>query len=196
MIGIVSPHGRAYNPRMNSFAVRPRVADLVFQLYGKPVHPELFDTVAYRRVQHEDFEVAARITRAGHVVTWTNQNVCLTELAEIDLDLPRGGRCLGYRLRGEHAGEHNFGRGVRYQMNFQVEALPPEIFLHVHNEILAAGSKKGLLHNFQPNHRLAVAPLGHITVESRPGCLFVTTFHTFPEEDTIVKSQSLIETRK
>ena len=34
-----------------------------------------------------------------------------------------------------------------------------------------------------------------VTVEARPGCLFVTSFHTFPGEHTVVKTQSLIEKR-
>ena len=78
-------------------------------------------------------------------------------------------------------------------MSFQVETLPPEIFAHVHDEILADGNKHGLLHNFQPTHRLALAPLGYVAVESRPSCLLLSAFHTFPAEHTIVKSQSLIE---
>jgi hypothetical protein len=35
--------------------------------------------------------------------------------------------------------------------------------------------------------------LGYIAVESRSGCLFLSTFHTFPDEHAVVKSQSLIE---
>ena len=85
------------------------------------------------------------------------------------------------------------GPRLHYQTSFQVEALPPEIFLHVHDEILRDGLKRGLLHNFQPNHRLSLAPLGFVAVEARSGCLFISTFHTFPEENTVVKSQSLIE---
>ena len=74
-----------------------------------------------------------------------------------------------------------------------VETLPPDIFLHVHDEILADGGKRGFLHNFQPHHRLALAPLGFITAEARPGCLFLSSLHTFPDEHTVVKTQSLIE---
>jgi hypothetical protein len=35
-----------------------------------------------------------------------------------------------------------------------------------------------------------------VAAEARAGCLIVTTFHTFPDEHTIVKSQSLIEKKK
>ena len=95
--------------------------------------------------------------------------------------------------RGEHSASLPCSHGVNYQANFQVEVLPPEIFFHVHDEILADGGKRGLLHNFQPNHRLSLAPLGFVTIESRPGCLFISAFHTFPDEFTVVKTQSLIE---
>ena len=80
-------------------------------------------------------------------------------------------------------------------MSFQVEVLAPEIFVHVHDEILNDGSKRGLLHNFPSHHRLAIAPLGYVSAEARPGCLFLSSFHTFPNEHTVVKTQSLIERR-
>src|SRR5262245_29363774 len=174
--------------------LRPRVGDLVFQLYGRPLHPELFDILAVRKVQREDYELSVRITRTGHVITWANRDVCLSEVAAAaDQPLPEKRRLLSYRLRGEHSGTLTCAHGIHYQMSFQVEALAPEIFLHVHDEILADGGKRGLLHNFQPNHRLALAPLSFVAVEARPGCLFLSAFHTFPDEHTVVKSQSLIE---
>jgi hypothetical protein len=108
-----------------------------------------------------------------------------------DQELPIKRRLLGHRLRGEQNHRLACAHGINYQMSSQVEVLSPEIFLHVHDEILA--DKRGLLHNFQPHHRLAVAPLGFVAVEARADCLFITTFHTFPDENTVVKSQSLIE---
>jgi len=37
---------------------------LVFQLYGRPLHPELFDILAVaQRCRREDYEVTVRITR-------------------------------------------------------------------------------------------------------------------------------------
>src|SRR5262249_39049221 len=181
---------------MSVYFLRPRVADLVFQLYGRPLHPELFDILAVRKIQREDYEVTVRITRTGHVISWENRDVHLTEVtAAAEQPLPDRRRLLAYKLRGEHSGTLACAAGIHYQMSFQVEVLPPEIYLHVHDEILADGGKRGLLHNFRPNHRLAVAPLGFVSAEARAGCLFLSTFHTFPEEHTVVKSQSLIEKR-
>jgi hypothetical protein len=169
------------------------VCDLVFQLYGRPLHPELFDILAVRKIQREDYELTVRITRTGHVISWGNRDVHLTEVAGGDQLLSEKRCLLQHRLRGERCTTIPLAHGIAYQTSFQVEVLPPEIFLHVHDEILADGGKRGLLHNFQPNHRLALAPLGYISVESRAGCLFLSAFHTFPDEHTVVKTQSLIE---
>jgi hypothetical protein len=174
--------------------VRPSVNELIFQLYGRPLHPELFEILAHRQVRHEDYEVQVRITRTGHVISFENEDVHLSEVtAAADQPLPQKRRLLSYRLRQEQCASLACAHGIHYQVSFQVETLPPDLFLSVHDEILNDGSKRGLLHSFPSWHRLAVAPLGFVTVEARPGCLFLTTFHTFPGEHTIVKTQSLIE---
>lgn len=179
---------------MSVFSLRPRVSDLVMHLYGRPLHPELFDILAVRTVQREDYLLTVRITRTGHVLSWENADVHLTEVtAAADQELPEKRRLLGGKVRGEQCRHLQCAHGVNYQTSFQVEVLPPEIFLHVHDEILADGGKQGLLHNFQPHHRLSLAPLGYIAVESRADCLFLSSFHTFPDEHTVLKTQSLIE---
>jgi hypothetical protein len=179
---------------MGVYSLRPRVSNLVFQLYGRPLHPEFFDILAVRKIQREDYELTVRITRTGHVITWENRDVSLTEVtAAADQPLPEKRRLLSHRLRGEHSDGLLCAHGISYQMSFQVEVLPQEVFLHVHDEILADGGKRGLLHNFQPNHRLSLAPLGFVAAEGRAGCLILTTFHTFPDEHAVVKTQSLIE---
>jgi hypothetical protein len=174
--------------------LRPPVGELVFQLYGRPLHPELFDILAVRKIQHADYVLTVRITRTGHVISWENKDVFLTEVTAASAqDLPERRRLLHYRMRNEHCATLACAHGVHYQVSFQVEVLPPEIFLHVHEEIAADGRKRGLLHRFPAHNRLAVAPLGLICAEARPGCLFLSSFHTFPSEHTVVKTQSLIE---
>ncbi len=180
---------------MSVYFVRPRVADLVFQLYARPLHPEMFETVALRHIEREDYRLTVRITSTGHVITWQSGDLILTELADIDQNFSERRRLLHYRMRGEHAATLPCGDKLTYQVSFQVETLAPEIFRHVHDEILSDGAKRGILHNFQPNHRLTIAPLGYVAVDTRPGCIFLSAFHTFPEENTVVKSQSLIERR-
>jgi hypothetical protein len=174
--------------------VRPPVEDLIFQLYGRPLHPELFDILSLRRIEREDYKLSVWITRTGHVFTWENPDVFLTEVAAAaDQPLPQRRRLMHYRLRSEQSRCLDCAHGIRYQMSFQVEVLAPEIFLHIHDEIVADGGKRGLLHHFAAHDRLGLAPLGFITAEAKPGCLLLSSFHTFPDEYTVVKTQSLIE---
>jgi len=175
--------------------LRPSVQDAIFQLYGRPLHPELFDILATRRLRQGDATLSLWITRTGHVITWQNRRSQLTEVVAADQPLPEWGQLLQHKLRGERCDVLGNLSELNYQVSFQVETLPPHLFLNVHQEILADGRKNGLLHSFAPNHRWALMPLGLINVESRNSCLLFSTFHTFPDDCAVVKTQSLIERR-
>ena len=128
------------------------------------------------------------------MISWENNDVLLTEVtAAAEQELPERRRLLSYRLRNEQTARLVCAHGIHYEASFQVEVLAPEIFLHIHDEIVADGSKRGLLHHFAASDRLGLAPLGFISAEARAGCLILSTFHTFPDEHTVVKTQSLIE---
>lgn len=176
--------------------VRPPVADLDFRVYGRPLHPELFDVLAFRRLRHADFDLAVRITRTGHVISWEDRNVHLTEVTSASgQELPLKRLLHSHRLRQEHAAVVPCLYGVHYQSTSQVEAASPEVFAQIHGEILSDGEKRGFLHHFGECDPRGLAPLGFVLAEFRPGCLFLTSFHTFPSENTVVKTQSLIERR-
>jgi hypothetical protein len=181
---------------MNAHELRPRVAELVFHLYDRPLHPELFDVLTVRRVKRPGFNLTVRITRTGHVISWDSKAGHLTEVtATADTPLPSYRSLVAHKMRGEHCDTLAWAPGLNYQTSFQVETLADEVYAHVHDEILRDGLKRGLLHNFRPNNRLALSPLGYVTTEAWAGNLVVSTFHTFPDERTVVKTQSLIERR-
>ncbi len=173
--------------------VRPRVAELLFRLFDRPLHPELFATVAARRVEANGARVTVRITPAGHVLEWTDGTVTLTELtATADVELPSRGRRLGHPLGGGRGGRCDLGR-VRYQVSSQVEVLAPEQFVRVHEELRSDGARKGLVSHFRGGDRLGLAPLGVVVAEALPCGLAVSAYHTFPVERAVVKTQTLIE---
>lgn len=179
---------------MNEDYYRPSAQKMIFCLYGRPIHPELYETLAFRRIERDDYTLTVQITPTGHVLTWQTADIHLAEMtATGDQLLPSHGKLLRHRFQGGRSGSIKPTNGLSYQMSSQLEVLPPEIFVHVHEELLADGSKRGLLYHHAPHHRLALSPLGYITVEAWRGTLSVNTFHTFPDECTIVKTQSLIE---
>src|ERR1044072_7985414 len=83
-------------------SVRPKVAEVVFQLYGWALHPELFQVYSTRTVKRGDYEATIDITSAGHVVTWRYQGLTLTEVAtNAHHPLPQKRRLVSYRHKGE-----------------------------------------------------------------------------------------------
>ena len=172
---------------------RPKVAELTFQLYGRPLHPELFQIYRTRRVERGKYQAKIDITGAGHVITWRYDGVTLTEVAAAaENPLPKTRRLLFHRLKGEHHDLHR-SRGVVYQMGFQLEIAEPEIFWGFQQELLGDGQRSGLLHKFDGGGRLALGPLSYIHLETRDRALLIQAFHTFPADLAIVKTQSLFE---
>jgi hypothetical protein len=172
--------------------VRPRVADLVFRVFDRPLHPELFDALAVRRVRRCGATLTVRVTPTGHVLEWCRGDAVVTEVtATAEQPLPEGR--FRHKFEGEQRGKWDVAPGLRYEFATQAEALPPEVYVHVHEDLAADGARRGMLFHFRPHHRLGLTPLGFVTVEALPSGLSVAAFHTFPDEFTVVKTQSLIE---
>jgi hypothetical protein len=175
-------------------SVRPKVAELVFQLYGRSLHPELFQVYSTRTVERGGYEATVCITSAGHFVTWRYQGLTLTEVAaSAQHPLPQKRRLLSYRLKGERNDRMECRGGASYQVNFQLEPVEPEVFWTFQQELSHDGERQGMLHRFNSSGRMALGALSYINVETRNRSLLVQAFHTFPDDYAIVKSQSLYE---
>jgi hypothetical protein len=176
-------------------SVRPKVAELAFKLYGRSLHPELFDIYKSRTVERGGYLARIDITSAGHVVTWRYEGLTLTEVAaSAHHPLPQRRRLLSYRLRGQRSDRVKCRGGVTYQMSFQLEPVAPEVFWTFQHELARDGERQGMLHVFRASGRMALGALSYINVETRNRSMLVQAFHTFPDDYAIVKSQSLFET--
>ncbi|MEI6256395.1 MAG: DUF2617 family protein [Planctomycetota bacterium] len=175
-------------------SARPKVTELVFQLYGRVLHPELFETHSSRVIERGEYVAVVAITTAGHVITWRRGGLTLTEVAAgASQPLPQKRRLLSYRINGERSDRMECRGGICYQMSFQLERVEPEVFWAFQGELAAEGRKHGLLHHFSASERLAIGALSWINIETRSKSLFVQAFHTFPDDHAIVKSQSTFE---
>ncbi len=175
-------------------SVRPKVAELAFQLYGRSLHPELFEVHGTRLIERGGYTAKIDITSAGHIVTWRYGGLTLTEVAASACHpLPQKRRLLSYKLKGERHDRVECRGGVIYQMSFQLEPVSPEVFWTFQEELAHDGEKRGLLHVFDASGRMALGALSYINVETRNRSFLVQAFHTFPDDFAIVKSQSLFQ---
>jgi hypothetical protein len=174
--------------------VRPKIAELTFQLYGRPLHPELFEIHETRTIRRGEYEAQINVTTAGHYVTWRYRGLTLTEVCTAaHHPLPQKRRLLTYRLKGERSDRVQCRGGASYQMSFQLEPVDPEVFWTFQQELALDGQREGLLHVFNSSGRMVLGALTYINVETRNKSMLVQAFHTFPDDCAIVKSQSLFE---
>lgn len=178
-------------------SARPRVTELAFQLFGRALHPELFDIYQTREVERGGYTARIQITSAGHLITWRYQGMTLTEVAaSAQHPLPQRRRLMSYKLKGERSDRVDCRGGIRYQFSFQLEPVAPEIFWMFQEELAHDGERKGLFHSFDASGRMALGAVSYINVETRNRSMLVQAFHTFPDDYAIVKSQSLFELPK
>jgi hypothetical protein len=173
---------------------RSRVADLSFQVFGRVLHPDWFAVRAHRRVGHGAWVADIRIIEGGHAILW---KMGPTRVAEIltgrETALPVPGLLFHSSVRHDRSATLRPTARAEYQTCFEVERIDPEVFGHLCDEVTLDARRGGLFHRFAPTSRLCPAPLSHIRIEARAKGLSVQTFHTFPDEQAIVRTQSLFE---
>lgn len=173
---------------------RPDVGTLVFRLFGRSVHPELFDTFARTEIKQNSYTANVLICDAGHMLSFRHNGQVLCEVAtSADHPLPQRKQVIARRLRGQRNESVEHDAGILYHVSFQVERLEPDVFLHFQDELLADCNRSRVAHQFAPASRLSPAPLSFIQLEEHPHSLLVHAFHTFPENCAVVKTQSLFE---
>jgi hypothetical protein len=175
-------------------SLRPKAAELVFQVFGRTLHPELFQLCATREIDRGNYQATLAITDSGHLITWRHAGTTLTEVATgVAQPLPQKRRLLAHRIAAERSDRVQCRGGVTYETCFQLETVPAELFWSFQQEILIAGSRRGLLHRFAAAGRLSTGAVSWIDLETRPRGLLLQAYHTFPDDLAIVKSQSLFE---
>jgi len=175
-------------------SVRPKIAELVFQLYGRPLHPELFQIYSSRTVSRGDYSVKIDITSAGHVITWRYAGLTLTEVATaVHHPLPQKRRLMSHKLHGERNDRLDVRGGASYHVSFSLESVHPDVFWTYQQELSIDGEREGMLHRFDSSGRMALGAISYVNLQSRNRQLLVRAFHTFPDDYAIVKSQSLFE---
>lgn len=173
---------------------RPNVTEIVFHLYGRSVHPELFEVYAETVVAQHEFQARLRICEAGHTVSVTYRNETITEVTtSSNTQLPKRKRVLEHKLRGYRDQSHQFEHGVQYHTSFQLERLDAEIFRGFHQELVGDCDRADIAYQFPIGSRLNPGPLSLIRTDVGPQSLLVHAYHTFPDECAVVKTQSLFE---
>ena len=182
-------------PRIMTVAfARPDVSDLMFRLYGRSIHPELFTTYAESKIEQNDYVASIRVCDAGHVISFCSRGQTISEItAARKHPLPQKKRYIEKKLRGSRDASITFDCGLQYHVSYQLEQLDPEVFLNFHEELLIDCNRAEVAHRFPGGNRLSPCPLSFIQTDVGPNSLLIHAYHTFPENCAVVKTQSLFE---
>ena len=173
---------------------KQRLASLRFYLYDRPLHPELFDIYHDAHILKSAYEARIWVTGCSHVISFFRGRHSMVELTgDAETVLPERGRLLELPFRGERDHERKRGEGISYMMNFQVESMSPMVYSKTHHDLARQGMRRGLFVPFPMWMSRSLTPFTYIDYEAKPNELHVFSFHAFPEDLTVVKTQSIFE---
>lgn len=180
--------------------VRPRIGQMVYRLFQRPVHPELVLTMQSLTLRRERYAVTLSIGECGHMLTLsqtTSTGDAGTTYCEVlvcdESDLPNTGQLISRRVRGSRSESLTLPGGPKYHVAYEVDRLEPEVFLQLQWELEADASRARLQHHFRTSSRLAPAPLSFVQIDDGLHALQAHWVHTFPDEFAILRAQSLFE---
>lgn len=174
--------------------IKQRVEDLQFCLYQRALHPELFRIQRVKRIQQAKYSAEIWIVGLSHVISVQCGTRILTELITEDMEmLPKAGLAASFRFRGERDHAQSFDDGLRYILSTQVERLTPQLFPATHRDYVHFAQNRGLFVPFNEWKHDGLVPFTFIDHDARDHEFHVHAFHVFPEELSILKTQSIFE---
>ncbi len=87
----------------------------------------------------------------------------------------------------------SFENGIGYIMSSQVERMTGNLFTATHRDLVRHAKKRGILVPFKEWAGQGLEPFSFIDFEPRDYELHINAFHAFPEDLTLLKTQSIFE---
>ena len=179
---------------MESPKIKLVVGELSFMLYERPLHPELFNIYAKRHLKTEQYETTIWATGCCHVVSVSTKDLCLTELIAVpDQPLPKNGLLEIFKFSGQKNHKCTLAKGFNYMTDFQVERMSPNVYRQSHLDLNNFSRNRGLFVRFPKQAVDGLEPFSYVDFEARKDELHVHIFHGYPEQKTIIKTQSLFD---
>lgn len=171
-----------------------QAADLHLILFERSLHPELFQHYKQFRVEQGRYQATISLIGLSHVVSISYDGNTTTELVACDGELlPSRGVLTRFRLKGERDHDRKLPNGGHYLVSTQVETMDEALYKSVHNDLIRHATRRGWYQSFDNWSDGELAPFSHVEHEARDAEFHVYSFHAFPHERTIVKTQSIFE---
>jgi len=179
---------------MDSPQINVAVEELAFSLFQRSLHPELFQIYASRRLQTEGYEAHIWLTGCTHVVSVFAGNDCLSEVVSPPgQPLPKQGLIERFQFRGPRSHKCTLSRGISYMTDFQIEKMSNSLYKQSHTELERFARNRGIFVKFPKLEVAGLQPFCYIDYEARRYELHIHSFAAYPEQVTMIKTQSLFD---
>jgi len=172
-----------------------KIDELHFFVFNRALHPELFTIYQNKRIRQRRYQADIWFTGLSHVVTFQVKDGVVTELTSVESELlPKNGLVSEFRFRGEQEMHETVEDvGVQYIMSSQVERMTGNLFAATHRDLVRHAEKRGILVPFNEWAGDGLEPFSFIDYEARDYELYIHAFHAFPDDLTVLKTQSIFE---
>ena len=178
-----------------SRTTHPRLEQIAYRLYERPMHPELFDLPAQKQIKRPAFEASVWLADQGHIISFHHEELTLAEVfIDAACDLPRRGVLDRWTPQGEKAFDRLYCGRIHYRMIAQAEFMTPKVYTQMHKDVLAKGQTGGMCATFP--ERITddgVVPFSCLEFEIAAQSLHVFAYHALPQHTAMLKVQTLIE---
>lgn len=173
-----------------------RSGGLTLLLYGRTLHPELFQILANEKVSRRAYEAEIWLVEGGHVTTYTAGKNTLTEVIFTGNDeYTDRGLIQKVPCRGEKYHEMQ-SANIKYMISTQEEQLTQTLYDATKHEIATYAARRELMTASTPATADKGATLSVLDIERRSHELLVQSFHLFDESQMVMKTQAIIEVSK
>jgi hypothetical protein len=175
-------------------SIRPTIAEHALYVFGRSIHPELFQVYKTKHIQRSNYSARIDITGDGHVITFVRGHLVISEvLCSCKQLLPQRRRIISSPLRSKFYQEVDRNAVVRYSTECERESVSPDMFWMVQTQLQRSECDQELLQTFDSSGRIAYGAVSYLHVEERENQMLVQAFHTFPDDHTILKAVSTFQ---
>ena len=177
---------------MEAPKINVAVDQLSFSLFQRPLHPELFQIYANRKLKTEKYQADIWVTGCTHVVTVHTKDMSLAEVVSAPSQpLPQRGLVERFQFRGPRSHKCSLSKTLHYMTDFQVEKMSRNLYRQSHLDLDRFAKNRGIFVKYPKVETDGLHPFCYVDYEARQGELHIHTFAAYPEQLTMVKTQSL-----
>lgn len=163
-------------------------------LFGRSIHPELFQSCATRKIERENYGLELNITSDGHVIVFRHGGLTLAEVSAGNLHpLPEKRKLMSHTIKGIQKDQLVFRDKIEYCCEIQHDKVAARTVLAIQHQLTPENECEGLVHRFQSSGRMAFGAISYIDIQAFCRHVQLRTFHTFPDTCSIVKSRSVFQ---